>query len=268
MIRITINGKKKYKGIYSWNDLTLAKFCDLAAIPMPEGYEAYILADGKYTIENIQEYIDAVAEITEKQLNEDFPIYYRRVIEVLTNIPYKEIALMSTQQVNDLYEIYFKPFVASLLYHSPVIHFMGQIKAYEPEKIKSFRLGFNRFYLPETVNIMGQDVPLAKEPIITYTEASDIFRGMKISRDDVKNLALFMSIYCRKKGEEYDERKALERQELMMKARMNVVWSVFFYTVRRLPDFTASFQLFGNLPKHLEEVVHQARAFKSSAVTA
>lgn len=258
--------KKKYKGVYSWNDITLQRFCDLAAIPMPDGYEAFILADGKFDVENIDQYIEAVSKITDKQIKEDFPAYYRKVIECLSNIPYVKIALMSTEEVNDLYEYYFKPFVISLLYHIPVIHFMGQIKQYEPQQIKSFRIGFNRFRLPETVNIMDQDIPLINEPIITYSEASDIFKGMKVSRDDVKRLALFMAIYCRKKGEKYIEQKTVKREQLFMKVPMSVVWSVFFYTVRRLPDSSMIIQLFGKLPKQIQELRDQVRIYKDLAV--
>lgn len=263
MITIKINNKR-YKGIYLWKDITLQRFCDLAAIPMPEGYEGYILADGKFSVDTIDQYVQAVSNITEEQINITFPRYYRKVIACLTNIPEKIIWMLPDDKVNDLYEYYFKPFVASLLYHTPVIHFMGQVVAYEPEKIKKVRIGLRTFRLPETVNIFDQEVPLAKEPIITYTEASDLFRGMKISKDDVKRLALFMAIYCRKKREKYDERKALERQNLFMKVRMSVVWSVFFYTVRRLQDYTMTIRLFGRLPKSIREVVQEVRAYKGT----
>ena len=248
MIQITI-GRRKYKGVYSWEDITLKQFCDLAAIKMPEGYESYILADGKFSVENINAYLEAVSNITEKQIKEDFPKYYRQVILCLSNI--KRIDLLTDDQVNDLYEYYFKPFVVSLLYHVPVIHFMGQIKEYEPIPVEYVRIGLNKYRLPEILNITGLEIPLANEPIITYSEASDIFRGMKVSKDDVKRLALFMSIYCRKKGEKYSEAKALERQNEFMKAPMSVVWYVFFYTLRRVPESSMIIQLFGRLPKQI-----------------
>src|ERR1035437_2044964 len=262
MITIKINGKK-YKGIYSWSDITLQKFYDLTAIPMPEGYEVFILADGKFSMEDITQYVEAVSKITDKQIKEDFPAYYRKVIECLTNIPYKKVALMSTEDVITFYEYYFKPFVVSILYHAPVIHFMGQIKPYEPEQFKSFRIGLKKFYLPETVIIMDQEVPLAKEPIIAYTEASAVLKDFKITKEDVKRLAWFMAIYCRKKGERYDEQKTIERQSVYMKVPMSIVWSVFFYTIRSLSDYTWIILLFGRLPKTTAETVLAARDYKS-----
>jgi hypothetical protein len=260
MIRITIN-KKRFFGVYSWEEMTLQRFCDLASIPMPDGYEGYIIADGKFSTENIDEYIHAVEKITDKQLKEDFPAYYRKVILCLSDIPE---SLLSDELVNDLYEWHFKPFVLSLIYNTPVIHFCGQVQQYQPETVKWFRVGLNWFKLPETVRVMDQDIPLANEPIISYSEASDIFRGMRISSGDVKRLSLFMAIYCRKRGEKYSERNALERQPLMMRVPMSIVWSVFFYTLRRLPGSLTTIRLFGRLPKQIHEVRERVRAWQDT----
>jgi len=264
MIKITINGKR-YKGCYSWDDLTLSRFCDLAAIPIPDGYKQYIIADGKFTPDNqqsVDEYSEALAAITDEQLNVQFPAYYRKVIYCLSNIP--ESVELPDNLVHDLYESYFKPFVVSLLYRTPVIYFYSQLKGYEPNRIRSFNIGLRKFYLPEVVNITGQDVPLANESIQSYTEASDIFKGINFT-SDLSKLALFMAIYCRKKGEAYDERKVIERKYLFMKAPMSVVWSVFFCTIRRLPDFMSISLLFGSLPRTLQDSVSEVRTYRSMA---
>jgi len=262
MIVIKI-GKKKYKGVYSWNDITLRQFCDLAAIPMPEGYEAYIIADGKFTVENIKEYAEEVSKLTDKQINEEFPAYYRKAISCLSDIPAN--MKLTDDQVHEMYEFYFKPFVASLIYHTPVISFIGKIKKYQPEKIETFRIGLKRYYLPAVVRILDQDIPLKKETIVAYTEASDIFRGIKISRDDVNRLVYFMAIYCRRRNEKYDEKKVLRRKELFMRVSMSTVWAVFFCTMRQLPDYSAAIRLFGSLPKTLQEIVSAARTYRDLA---
>jgi hypothetical protein len=262
MIKIKV-GRKYYKGIYNWEDITLQKFCDLAAIPMPAGYEDYIQADGKFTSDTFDQYIDVVSKITDEQINEDFPLYYRKVVECLTNIPINKINQLTNDQIEHIYNCYLRSFVLTLIYHAPVMLYMAQIKHYEPDYIRSFKIGSQRYYLPEVVNIMGQDVPLAREPIITYSEASDIFRGMKVSKEDVKRLALFMSIYCRKKGEKYNEQTALEREPIMMQVPMSIVWSVFFYTIQLLPNYTHSIQLFGRLQRSIREARDQVRDYKS-----
>ncbi len=265
MIRITVN-KKKYKGVYSWADLTLQRFYDLAVIPMPAGYEAYILADGKFNIsdqQSIDSYCEIVNNLTDKELNEDFPQYYRKVIECLTDIPVKIIQSLDNEKINEIYDYYLKPFVCSLLYHLPVIRFMGQIRQYESALIKVFRLGWSFYYLPQSLKIDNQDIPLADEPIISYTEASDIFRNMKMSKEDVKRLALFMAIYCRKFREKYDEKKVLARQKLFMKVPMSIVWGVFFYTIRRVRESSMITRFFGSLPKQIHEVKEQVGIYKN-----
>lgn len=259
MIQIKV-GNKTFKGIYSWSDITIQQFAELAAIPMPDGYESFILADGKFSMEDLNKYVEEVSKITDKQLNEDFPEYYRKVVACLTNIP---IEKLDFEKVSQLYDYYFKPFVVSILYHAPVIHFMGQIKPYETKQFKSFRLGLQKFYLPETVTIMDQLIPLAKEPIITYVEACGTVRSLKFTKEDIKRLAWFMGIYCRKKNERYDEQNVIERQEMFMKIPMSIVWSVFFYTLRRLPDSSLIILLFGKLPKTIAEIVSEARDYKS-----
>lgn len=263
MIRITV-GKKKFKGIYRWDEITLQKYSELAAIPMPDGYETFIIADGNFTSERIEEYVAAVEKLTDEQINVTFPAYYRKVISCLSNIPLR--FKLSPEQVTDLYEFYFKPFVLSLTYHTPVIYFMGIIRDFEPEPVKSFRIGLRRFYLPESLELGGESIPLAREPIISYSEASDIFRGMKVGREDVSRLSLFMAIYCRGKGKKYNERKVLRRKELFNRVPMSIVWQVFFYTVRRLPDYTGIIRLFGKLPKSVKESVSAVRDYQSLAV--
>lgn len=263
MIKIRI-GKKRYKGVYRWEDIPLKTFCDLATIEMPDGYEDYILIDGNFESEDTAKYVEAVSSLTPEQLTKSFPAYYRQVIECLTNIPKKVIDTLSRERVEHLYEYYFKPFVLSILYHAPVIHLMGNVVNYIPPDVKSFKVGLKRYWVPLTVNILGQEIPLAQESIITYTEASDVFRGMKVSRYDVQRLALFMAIYCRRFGKKYNDGEALENQDTMMKVPMSIVWSVFFYTVQRLSDSELIIQLFGNLPRMIEEVIEQVKGYKST----
>jgi len=267
MIVIRVN-RKKYKGVYGWDDISLKLFSELAMIEMPPKYEAFILAHGSMEAENsesIDYFIKAASEITDKELNNDFPAFYREVIGCLTDIPVDILNEATNEDITDLYDKYFKSFIVSLIYHVPVDRLYGRITEYIPPYPKSFRIGRYRFYLPQTIHIMDQDIPLANEPIISYTEAGDIFRNMRISKDDVKRLALFMAIYCRKRGERYDERTVLKRSELFMNVKMSIVWSVFFYTVRRMPDAVLIIRLFGDLPKPIQEIVSQVRTYKSMA---
>ena len=166
-IVITIE-KKKYRGCYNWNDITLAKFVELVNIPIPESYRTYILADGKFDVDNMEKYIEATAAITEKQINNEFPEYYKKVIKCLTNIPDRLIQRLTPDHIAQLYEYYLKPFVITIIYHVPIVQHFNEIKEYEPPEIRAFRIGLNFYYLPETVTIMEQKIPLRNEPIISY----------------------------------------------------------------------------------------------------
>lgn len=267
MITIRINNKK-YKGVYGWYDISLKLFSEIAMIEMPPKYEAFVLAKGKIdTVDksSIDYFIKIASEITDKELNNDFPAYYRRIIKCLTNIPESVLNDVSNDDITDLYGKYFEIFITSLIYHVPVDQMFGRVVEYTPPYPGSFNVGSQKFYLPITVRIMDQDIPLADEPIISYTEAGDIFRNMRISKDDVKRLALFMAIYCRKRGEKYDEKTVLERSDLFMNVKMSIVWSVFFYIVRRTPGATLIIRLFGDLPKPMKEIVSQVRTCKNTA---
>jgi len=270
MIVIKVN-RKRYKGVYGWDDITLKLFSELAMIEMPPKYEAFILAHGNMDTEkkeSIDYFIKVASEISDKELNIAFPAYYKKVIQCLTNIPDSVLSRATSDDITDLYDKYFKHFVVSLIYHVPVERLLGRTVEYIPPYPRSFRIGGERFYLPLTIRIMDQDIPLANEPIISYTEASDIFRNMRISKDDVKRLALFMAIYCRKRREKYDEKTVLQRSEQFMATKMSIVWSVFFYTVRRMPDAVLTTRLFGDLPRPIREIVSQVRTYKSMATGA
>lgn len=257
MIKLII-GNKKFKGIYRWDEMSLRKFIELSNIPMPEGYEALVLADGKYDHtrqDSVDHYVKVVTELTDKQLNEDFPNYYRKVVLCLSDVPEKDL---TDEMANVVYEMYFRPFVVSLIYNAPVISFMGGLKDYTPEPVESFKIQGKRYYLPESITINGIDVPLAKEPIISYSEASDLFANVRLTKQANK-LARFMAIYCRRKNEKYSDEIVLEREQLFMDLPMSTVWNVFFCIIKRVPAYLRTILLFGIRPGNLAEARESAR---------
>jgi hypothetical protein len=261
MITITRN-KQKYTGPYNWSEISLRKFIELASIPMPEGFEELILADGRYDIERqdtVESYVKIITELTDKQLDETFPEYYKKVALCLSDVPEM---IMTIDLARELYQMYFMPFVVSLTYNAPVISFMGGLKEYTPDRVESFELQGQKFYLPKTITISGQSVPLAKEPIVSYSEAGDLFRDTKLVKN-ISKIPLFMAIYCRKKDEEYNEELVLQRQEMFMDAPMSVVWDVFFCTIKQLPSYTRCILLFGTLPIGVKEQRERVRALRS-----
>jgi hypothetical protein len=259
-------GKKRYKGIYLWSDMTLRLFKKLSSISIPERYSSFVVADGDVDLSykpSIDHYIEEISKVTDEDLNVVFPVFYKKVVQTLTDIPESVINELSIDRIEEMFEYYFKPFVITLLYSTPFVYFMGRYKLFEPEYLEYFRLGWHKYYLPEKVVMNGVEIPLAKEPIVTYSEATDQLKNMmKIGEGDADKLALVMAIYCRRKGEEYSEKKALERKELFMDVTMDRVWSVFFYIVRRQKLSSSNTRLFSDLPKGIRERVGQVRSLK------
>ena len=266
MITIRI-GNKKYKGIYSWDDISIKQFSTLAAVSIPEKYRDYELADGSYDPDkpdSVVTYANIIENLTSKDLSDVFPDYYRSVICVLTNIPESVINTLSVDRITEIYE-HVKPFVLSLIYHAPVTYNMGVIEPYEAPMLKSFRVGMNKFYFPKSLHVNGQDYPLFSETAGAYTEASDTLGTMTFNKDDIKRFAQFMAIYCRKRKERYSDNIVLKREKIFLNVPMSIVWSVFFYTLKQVPFYTSVTQLFGNRQRSLQEVVSQTH---KSLVTA
>lgn len=265
MIRIQI-GRRRYKGPYLWSDITLEQYITLAGIPIPAKYRAYALANEKFDSnkkESIDQYLDTIAEIGEEELTVSFPSFYKSVIQILTDIPPGIIRNLSENQTTQIFDFYLRPFLLSLIFNTPVISLFGQLKDYEPPQISKIRIGLQVFILPKTIRINGTDNPLAQEPIITYAEACDLFKKSHgFTKDEIVNLPLLMAIYCRKKGEEYDEKRSLERVEIFKKATMDQVWSLFFYISRRLPGSGTFTQLFLTAIKPIKAIIKNLQNYQ------
>jgi len=267
VIRIQI-GRNNYKGAYLWSDITLEQYITLAGIPIPAKYQNYVLVNERFDSnkkETVDQYMDAITEFTEEDLTVTFPEFYKRIIKVLTTIPLEEINRMKEEQITQVYDYHLRPFVLSLIYNTPVISLFGAIKEYEAPMMKRIRIGARIYHFPETVRIQGEEIPLAKEPIITYSEACDLFRESGgFTKQDIASLPLLMAIYCRPKGEAYNEKRSLERQDIFRKARMDQVWSLFFYTSQRLYGSGNFTLLFSAIPKAIKTIARNARTLATS----
>jgi len=269
MIRIQL-GKKRYHGVYLWRDMTLEQYILLAGIQIPERYQKYALSNERLDYarkESLDQYIDAIQEITEEDLTVTFPNFYRRVIESLSDMPHNEATKLKDDQAAQIFDFYFRPFVLSLIFNTPVVSLFGQIRDYEPETRKLIRIGRHFYHFPKTLIIQGEEMPLAKELIVTYAEACDLFRKAGgFTREDIGSLPLLMAIYCRRQGEEYEEKRSLERIEIFKKATMDQVWSLFFYTSKRLPGSGSFTLLFLTVPKAITKVARATTSTYSETV--
>lgn len=229
-------GNKVYQCYSNWDDLTLGEFIELSKIPIPEKLEALWVASAGINGKDKKaeaEYKKASDNITESDLIKAFPFYYGQVMELLTNIPKTVILRIHSNLRVEFFDGYLKQFVLTLIYSTPVDNYDGKIDIYKPEDISSLKIGKEEFLFPKSMHLYNDLIPMSEEKIISFAEAADIDLSLVgLKTEGISKLPVFMGIYCRKEGEEYDEKLALSRQELFKKSKMSEVWALFFYTVQ------------------------------------
>jgi len=237
VIEIEIKGKL-YQVCNQWEDLTLKRFIELSEVPIPERLERLWIASANLNGQGNKklleaEYEKAINEVSHEDLVKHFPAFYGKVIEVLSDIPAEIIDRIHGDLRTQLYDDHLSQFVLSLIYSAPVDKIGGKIDVYEPEPINSFKVFGEEFFFPKSLRLYNDIIPMAEEKTITFAEAADIDIAMNgLRTEGIKRLPVFMGIYCRKEGEEYDEQAAIRRQEVFLNVTMNIVWALFFYTVK------------------------------------
>lgn len=235
MIGWNIRGQS-YQVCSEWDDITLDKFIELSKIDIPKKLERLWLASARLDVDGKKEKKEATAEyeaansdMSERDLIKVFPEYYGKVLELLTEMPPELIELLHTDVRNEMFDSTLRPFALSLIYSHPIAINKGKVEMYTPEKIEKFELDGDEYHFPKSLKLYGDVIPMADEKIITFAEAADIDLAIRELRSDgVVRFPLFMGIYCRKEGEEYNEKAALAKAELFKKASMATVWALFF----------------------------------------
>lgn len=217
-----------------WVDLTLSDFVALCRMKMPERLaNLYINADDK------EKYSEAFDSITFEDNEKTFPTYYGDVIKLLSNIPASIIELIDKEQRELLFNQYLFHFSFSTITDYPVVLVNGVSEPYIPEELTKIKFKGETYLFPESLKINGLDTPMAKEPIVSFTEASSIVTTwQKLSESGAEYASMIPAIYLRKKGEKYSEELVMKRKELFKDLTMDVVWSLFFYTIKLGSQFT------------------------------
>ncbi len=225
-----------YQACSEWSDITLEKFIELSAIEIPKKLErlwmasAHLDVDGKKAKQAANvEYEAANADMTKRDLIKVFPEYYGKILELLTDIPPEVINEVHGDVRTEMFDSTLRAFVLSLIYSHPIVIKNTEVEMYTPPEIEKFKLDKEEYHFPKSIKLYGDVIPMADEKIITFAEAADIDLAIRELRSDgIIRFPLFMGIYCRKEGEVYDEKVALERAETFKKASMSVVWALFF----------------------------------------
>ena len=239
MIEFEIRGEQ-YNGKQDWRDITLREYISLCKVEIPEK-----LRNLWTTSSDDKAYEKASEAVTSEDAIKIFPEYYGEIIRRLTNIPDDVIDLMDSGLRDAFFHRAFSHFILSMFTSHPLNNVEGKNIIYEPPDIKSFKIGKDRYYLPKTLKIYGEEIPLGEEPVISFAEAADIEIAIRhLAEGAVDRLPMFVSVYCRKLNEKYDEKKAMQREKLFLDLNMEVVWAVFFCIRRLLERYLTSTQSF------------------------
>lgn len=233
-----------YKAKTLWHEITLDEFIRVISIDMPEK-----LVDLYSHLNDDKLYSESFDKIGFEDSVKIFPEYYGKIIAILTDIPQEIIDLISWEYRTSLYYKCFHPVCLSGISSAPLsFSVTGKVESFEPEEVESFTFEDEKYFLPKSLRISGMSVPMAGEPIITFTEASDILATWHKASEKVVDLAMIAAIYCRKEGEKYSQEIALARAEKFKKLPMSVIWRLFFCITR----LTGS--LLKDIPAYLLEI--------------
>lgn len=216
---IKINDKE-YK-IKDWDTLTIDQAQQLTDIELPVKMKKLYMAKDE------KEYNKALGEMTVSDEIE-FGVYAGEVLRIMSDIPGELIDYMQYYDRNDLYEYYCREKIVSLLSDMPL---------YEPKEMKSFEFEGETYHFPEGLKILDKYLPNHSEKSLTFIEGQAIFKAYVESKDK-GDISMLIAVYCRPEGEEYDEKKTIERAERFGSLPMEVALEVFFYIFEQLNTST------------------------------
>lgn len=216
---IRINNKTYH--IKDWDSLTIDEAQKLTEIEIPGKMLKLYQSKTPKEFEDFQKELTLQDEII-------FGEYAGRVLKIMSDIPDELIEYMQYYDRNDLYEYHCRDKILSLINGTPI---------YEPKGIESFQFEGERFLMPNGLKILDKYLPNHSEKAISFIEGQAIFKAY-FETKETGNISMLIAIYCRPKGEKYDEGRVLERAEKFKKLTMDIAWEVFFYISGQLNILT------------------------------
>ena len=233
MYHLTVNSKDA-KLIQYWNEMTLSradkvyKIMDHMPDKLKEIYQATLREQTPQTKTKLAK---LYRKLTTKETTKKFPEFYGKIICALSNISNKEMKYVLHDSRTHIYQLTLENGVSC---ESVVMGLLGFPYDHDIKPIKNFKWRGETLELPVYKTQFGTEIPMAEEQIITFAEATDLqIFGEQMAEGKYKVMSNIISILCRPKDEEYDEEKSLERAKTMMKLPMDIVWEVFFCTVKQ-----------------------------------
>ena len=233
MYHLTIKSKDA-KLIQHWKEMTLNHADRVYRIMdhMPEKLkEIYQTTMREQTAQTKTKLAKLYKKLTTKETTKIFPQFYGKIICALSNITNKEMNFVLHDSRTEIYQLTMESGVSC---ESVVMGLLGFPHDHEVRSIKNFKWRGETLELPAYKTQFGKEIPMADEQISTFAEATDLqIFGDQMAEGKYKVMSNIISILCRPKGEEYDEEKSLVRAKTMMKLPMDIVWEVFFCTVKQ-----------------------------------
>lgn len=219
MVIIRVAGND-YQCFDNWEEMTCGEGIELSKVAqlIPQTLKSIYTEIQKG--EDNPEYLKLLEGITTEERIKDFPLFYGKVLKVLTNIPEEIIQHIDYASRTVFYNAYCQQFVFAVLFY-PVNYVL--------KRIDYFNLNGNRYEMPDTKTILGHDKPMSNVTALEFSEVADLqvfAHGLQGGKFEVA--PNIISILCRPKGEKYDEQTCLDRAEEFKQLPMSVVWEVFF----------------------------------------
>jgi len=228
-----------------WSDISLSKCIQLNKI---------IAEMPKSLIEIYKEKGEKKENLLNQAENEgltikEFPIFYGKVIEILTDIDAKTLI---SEHRTELYHRFLLKFVIDAYHGFSTDMLMGD--SFEWGDVRMDEKGFYKYegghysfdewvnnetyYFPTSEIKMGTTVPFCSESAEVFTESADLqIAAKKVAANQYDYVKNIVSILCRKKDEKYNEAEMLARTDLFENLPMSYVWRVFFYIMNASSTF-------------------------------
>jgi hypothetical protein len=221
-----IRGIKSHKGelLPDWSEITINKaeelkcYIDTECPKVLLDYYEALTKEGEPTI-----------ELDGKDRIKTLPTFYGGVLSILSNIPQEVVNKILWEQRTTIYKQYLEYFVIYSLYTDNTL---------KPYKDDHFTHNGTNYYLPKAEEALGTMIEAYDTTIVEFQQASDVQLAMQdVIGGNISGLKTMIAIYCRPKGEKYNEKKAIERANQFGELPMDLALGVFFCILESVNQF-------------------------------
>jgi len=198
--------------IKDWEDLTISDCIKLCSYKVPAKLKEL------YSKDKLEKYNELYNSFTEKD-HIWFAKYYGKVLKIMLTDP-SDVDYLQWHERVSIYELYCQDYIVSLYSEFP---------NYKPKRIKHFEFKGEKYYLPKTLKLLDNEIPMYKEKALTFVEGASLYSAIiDLQEKGIDKFPYFIATYCRKIDEKYNEDNVLLRAGYFHKLPMSIAWEVFF----------------------------------------